>query len=216
MRRIGILGGTFDPIHNGHLMMANAARQEAGLDEIWYIPTGTPAYKQGMQAVTEKEHRGRMTELAAAADPWGRFSRIELDREGNTYTAVTLKLLTQKYPNDQFYYIVGADSLDYMERWYCPQEIFSHAKILAVMRETQSRAQSEQKIHELSEMFGARIRLLSHPQVDVSSTMIRQMVRKGMDITSYVPKAVADYIRENGLYQDAGLENAKESREQSL
>ena len=109
MKKIGILGGTFDPIHNGHLMMAEAACEEAALDELWFMPTGTPAYKKEIQRVTDGEHRARMTELAVAGHPGWSCSRIELERTGNTYTADTLKQLAVQRPDDRFYYIVGSE-----------------------------------------------------------------------------------------------------------
>lgn len=200
MKKIGILGGTFDPIHNGHLMMAEAACEEAALDELWFMPTGTPAYKKEIQRVTDGEHRARMTELAVAGHPGWSCSRIELERTGNTYTADTLKQLAAQRPDDWFYYIVGADSLDYMDHWYHPEEIFSRAVILAVMRKTQSRQEVEQKIRALKSSFHAQIRLLSHAQLDVSSTMLRAMTAAGESIAAFVPAAVAEYIKSESLY----------------
>lgn len=202
MKKIGILGGTFDPIHNGHLMMGRAAVREECLDELWYMPTGTPAYKNDMQKVTDKEHRARMTELAVAGESNAVCSYLELERDGNTYTADTLTALKSAHPSVQFYYIVGADSLDYMDRWYQPEEIFSRAIILAVRRNTQSEEEIRQKILRLTGQFHADIRLLDQQHTDVSSTQIRQMAARGEDFSSYVPEAVYSYIQEHRLYRD--------------
>lgn len=200
MKKIGILGGTFDPIHNGHLMMGKAAFEEAGLDEIWFMPTGTPAYKAGSRRISDKEHRIRMTELAIRDIRCSLCSRMETDREGNTYTADTLTTLKQQYPDCELYYIVGADSLDYMDRWYHPERIFPCAVILVVMRSTQSLEEVHLKIKELSDRFHADIRLLSHKQVDISSTQLRKMAAAGDDISGLLPESVQQYISDHKLY----------------
>ncbi len=200
MKKIGILGGTFDPIHYGHLMMGEAALTEAELDEIWFMPTGTPAYKAGSRRVSDKEHRVRMTELAIEGKKHYACSRLEAEREGNTYTADTLTALRQMYPDDKLFYIVGADSLDYMDRWYHPERIFPCAVILVVMRNTQSHGEILDKIAELTAQFHADIRLLNHNQVDISSTQVRRMAAAGEDLSGVLPQAVQHYITENRLY----------------
>ncbi len=200
MKKIGILGGTFDPIHYGHLMMGEAALTEACLDEIWYMPTGTPAYKAGSRRISDKTHRVRMTELAIQNKEGYLCSRLEAEREGNTYTADTLTALKEMYPDDKLYYIVGADSLDYMDRWYHPERIFPCAVILVVMRNTQSHEEITRKIAELTVRFQADIRLLNHKQVDISSTQVRRMAATGEDLSFVLPEAVSNYIREHNLY----------------
>jgi len=202
MKKIGILGGTFDPIHNGHLMMGKAALEEAGLDEIWFMPTGTPAYKAGSRRVSDKEHRVRMTELAIQNMEHCVCSRMETEREGNTYTADTLTALKQMYPDCELYYIVGADSLDYMDRWYHPERIFPCAVILVVMRSTQSPEEMRRKAEELSARFHGDIRLLGHKQVDISSTQLRRMAAAREDMSGLLPDAVRQYIAEHRLYMD--------------
>lgn len=201
-KRIGIMGGTFDPIHNGHLRMGEAAWREFALDEVWFMPTGTPAYKNGQHRVTQKEHRAAMTELAVREFGWARCSRIEVERSGNTYTADTLTELTEEYPDTSFYYIVGADSLNYMDRWYHPERIFQKACVAVAMRSTQSQNAVAGKIRALTAQFGARIILMHQEEYDISSTELRTMIAGGKDISSYVPKQVQDYIREHSLYRE--------------
>lgn len=200
-RQIGIMGGTFDPIHNGHLRMGRSALEELKLDEIWFMPTGTPAYKSGVRSVTPKEHRVRMTELAIREYPWARCSCAEVERCGNTYTADTLTVLAGKYPDVSFYYIVGADSLDYMDRWYHPEIIFANAVIAVAMRSTQSRQEVEEKRKMLIAQYHAKILLLQQEEYDVSSTLLRKLISEGKDVSSYMPEVVSEYIREHALYK---------------
>ena len=129
MRRIGIMGGTFDPIHNGHLAVGRQAYREYQLDEVWFMPSGHPPHKKD-HAVTDAADRCAMTRLAIRNDPYFRFSDFEVRREGNTYTAQTLTLLRRQYPDVRFYFIIGADSLFEIESWYMPEKIMEQAVIL--------------------------------------------------------------------------------------
>ena len=133
MRRIGIMGGTFDPIHNGHLAVGRQAYREYQLDEVWVIPSGQPTHKKD-HAVTDAADRCAMRWLAIRNDPYFRFSDFEVRREGNTYTAQTLTLLRRQYPEVRFYFIIGADSLFEIESWYMPEKIMEQAVILVAGR----------------------------------------------------------------------------------
>ena len=123
MGKIGIMGGTFDPVHNGHLHLGRQAYVEYGLDCIWYMPSGQPPHKKDHH-VTSVEHRCQMLRLAIAEDEAFRFSDFEVRREGNTYTAQTLALLREAYPEHTFYFILGADSLYEIETWYRPEDVY--------------------------------------------------------------------------------------------
>ncbi len=201
MARIGIMGGTFDPIHNGHLMLGRQAYHEYGLDQVWYMPSGRPPHKKG-SGVTAAEDRCAMVALALKREKGLSLSEFETSREGTTYTAMTLRLLTQAYPADEFSFIIGADSLYEMENWYHPREILAMAEILVAERECGCfpRTLGEQ-IAYLEERYHARIRKLHCAAVDISSHAIREAAAKGEEIRAWVPDFVADYIAEHRLYR---------------
>ena len=205
MKKIGILGGTFDPIHYGHLVMGDYARAEWPLDEVWYMPTGIPAYKEELHSVTPAVHRAAMTRLAIQGNPFLRYSDMEIKRAGNTYTSDTMLQLHRENPDTEFFYIVGSDSLDYMEEWHEPQIIFANAHILVVGRSTQTAEEISRKKAALLAQFGGQIDILEGDLIRISSTDIREKVARGESITGLVPPAVEEYIRENRLYlQDEG------------
>lgn len=200
MKKIGIMGGTFDPIHMGHLMLAEFARGEKDLDEVWFIPTGCSYMKN--RRVISGDDRFRMTELAVRDNDYMRCLDIEIKREGSTYSYETLELLTEMYPDYEFYFIVGADCLFQIGTWKCPQKIFQNAKILASVRGDVSVDEMRAKIDKLSEEFGADIELLYFPRLEISSTEIRKRVSEGKSIRYFVPDVCIEYMKEKGFYQD--------------
>lgn len=199
-RKVGIMGGTFDPIHVGHLTLALEAEKQFGLEEVIFMPTGDPWHKAG-KSVSPAIHRSAMVLASLEGHATFSFSDMEIVRKGTTYTAETLMQLCQEHPDCQYYYIVGADSLDYMERWYRPEVIFEKAVILAACRKTQTRESFFQKIEELKHAYGGDIRFLDIPDIPISSHEIRDMVKGGKDIASWVVPKVDAYIKEKGLYQ---------------
>lgn len=199
MNKIGIMGGTFDPIHDGHLALAKCACEELGLDTVVFIPSKNPPHKENSH-VTDEEDRCRMVQLALLNEPEFSYSDIEMKREGKTYTADTLGLLSGQYTDAVFYFIVGADSLMYLDKWRKPQQIFSLAVVVAAVRDDADMAALEKKKRELIEKFGGEIILLSMERIDISSTDIRRDVREHKDIRTRVPELVADYIYDKGLY----------------
>lgn len=201
MANIGVLGGTFDPIHNGHLMLGRQAYQEYGLDEVWFMPSGTPPHKKDHE-VTCVEDRCEMVRLAIEAVPFFRLSRFEIQRSGNTYTAETLRLLNETYTQNRFYFIIGADSLFQIETWYHPREVMSQAILLVAGREYPEAPRSlEEQITYLKERYPADIRLLHGEEVDLSSSELRDMIARKKHVYKYLPQAVEDYIRQHALYQ---------------
>ena len=202
MAKVGILGGTFDPIHNGHLILAQEALEAFGLDKILLIPTGLSYFKEGT-GVTDPMVRLEMTREAAKDNPRFEVSDIEAIRPGNTYTADTLAELKKNNPEDSYYYIVGADTLVMMSLWRNPQAIFEKAAIIAAGREEQVAAEGlADEIRKLQEKYDVTILPLAARQIDISSTDIRKRCREGKSIRYLVPDAVRWYIEQKGLYRN--------------
>jgi len=200
VKRIGILGGTFDPVHLGHLRMGEIAKRELKLDELWFMPSGTPAYKLESHGVSSGEHRLNMLRLALAGLPDFTISEIELGRKGNTYTSDTLTELSRSCPGAHFYFILGGDSLDYLDRWHDAVTIFRLATVAAFPRADFSKDRLKEKAASLRKL-GARIRLLDMEPFDFSSTEIRRRAEKGEGLSDLVPEPVARYILSNDLYR---------------
>jgi len=198
--RIGLLGGTFDPIHNGHIALAEAARRAMRLDEIWLLPAGTPYFKKGRD-VSPAADRLAMTRRAAAGLARTRVCEIEIRRNGDTYTYETIKELNRLYPADSFFFIFGADCLEKLPDWRFPERILAGAEIIAAARgELNDRILLQEKADRLSESLGGKITVIDFPPVDISSSMIREKVRLREKADEYVPRPVASYIRRQGLY----------------
>ncbi len=204
MKKIGIMGGTFNPIHMGHLMLAECAREEFALDEIWFIPTGYSYMKEnkGDKTSPVSTERLEMAEIAVESNPYFRCLDIEVRREGNTYTYETIEELKRLYPDIEFYFIFGADCLYKIEHWKEPERIFSVCDIIAAVREDFDVSQMQDKIDELCVRFDARIHFLSFREIAISSTDIRERVRLGKSIRYLVPDAVMCYIEEKGFYSE--------------
>lgn len=199
-KKIGILGGSFDPIHNGHLAIAQSAYQDFQLDEVWLIPAGHSPNKESSK-MTSAEIRFQMTELAVLPYDHLKASDIELTLKETSYTYRTLELLKISYPNYEFFFIMGADSLDYFEKWYHPERICQCAVILVAVRDEFSQKQVSEKIKEISTLFPADIRILSIGRVDISSSEIRKQIAAHKDVSDKLPNAVWEFIKEQKLYQ---------------
>lgn len=214
MRKIGIMGGTFDPIHSGHLMLGQQAYEEYGLDCVWFMPSRQPPHKQSHQ-ITSARQRLEMVRLAVSRIPYFASSDFELRRMGgNTYTADTLRLLRQEYPDTEFYFIVGADSIFDIEKWYHPEIVMKNAVLLAADRPCgHDNTPLDQQISRLSEKYGARICRLHSRRLDVSSEHLREMIRRGTPVSSYIPEEVEAFIRQNRLYKkEDDAESAQKNR----
>lgn len=202
MADIGIMGGTFDPIHNGHLHLGKQAYEEYGLDSVWFMPSGWPPHKRDRH-VSGKEDRCAMVKLAVEGIPGFKFSDFEVSRDGCTYTAKTLSLLREAYPSHVFHYIIGADSLYEIETWYHPELVLGGVSFLVAGREYERNHISlESQIEYLTKKYAAHIRLLHCSQMDISSGKIRKAVGEGQPISEYVPESVGEYIRTRNLYTE--------------
>ena len=200
MRKVGIMGGTFDPIHIGHLIIAEKAREQFHLDEVLFMPSGTP-YMKNIDEVLPGSIRSEMTKLAIEENPLFSISTIEIEKEGSTYTYETLETLHDKNPNTEYYFILGADSLFAIEHWKNPEKIFADCHILAAVRNDKNAEEMETQAVYLKEKFNADISLIETGHIEISSSMIRELVKDGHSIRYLVPDAVYDYIIKNKLYK---------------
>lgn len=198
MIKTGIMGGTFNPIHNGHLLLAEAARDELLLNQVLFMPSGN-SYMKDCASIVPKEDRIAMTSLAIADNPYFKLSTLETDREGATYTCDTLKQLHDMLPGHEFYFILGADSLLSIDRWKNPEFIMENCTLAASVREG-SLESIEEKANFLRQKYGAKIQLLPERNIDISSTEIRQRLKEGRSVKYMLPDNVLAYIKEKSLY----------------
>ena len=197
-KKIGIFGGTFDPIHQGHLNIARSAQDEFALDEVWFVPSGHSPHKDNRNMVPA-ELRAEMTAQAIAHYPDFSLSRIEIDEPGVSYTYQTLTRLREQHPDTVFYFIMGADSLDYLEQWRHPEIICRIAVILVAVRDQMDLDKITEKASYIQSFFPAQIEPIRGGRTQVSSTEIRRQIAEGSR-PDMLPDAVWNYIRENGLY----------------
>ena len=198
--KTGIYGGTFNPIHKGHLHIVEAFRKGLGLDRVLLIPTRVPPHKAAPDLASPQD-RFAMCQLAIQGQPWLELSDMEMRREGKSYTAETLEELSALYPQDQFYLLMGEDMFLTLGRWYRPETIFSLASVCTAPCSVHGMDALREKALEYTGTFHARCFLDHIPYLPISSTQVRQAVARGEDVASLVPEAVARYIRERGLYQ---------------
>ncbi len=198
--KIGILGGTFDPIHLGHLILAESARDKFNLDKVIFMPAGKPYFKD-LDSVSCSDYRADMVNLAITCNDNFFFSDIELKREGETYTVDTLIELKDIYPNDELFLIVGSDTLYQIENWKNPAKVLELATILIASRSAVGE-DVQSKIYDLQDTFpGSKFERLNMLNIDISSTNIRARVKAGASIKYLVPDSVVDYIGKNNLYK---------------
>ena len=199
--KIGIMGGTFNPIHNAHLKLAECAMNQYTLDGVIFIPDNIAYHKRETDMVPA-DIRLEMTRLAVSDNSRFSVSDIDIKRKGYTYTYETLSELKQKMPDSELYFILGADSLMYFDSWKNPDIIASECIILAAVRDMSERSDMEDKIAEIKKKFDCDIRIVNFEKMDISSTEIRTKLRNG-DIQwcrSRVPKRTFDYIISKKIY----------------
>lgn len=199
MQKIGIIGGTFNPIHNGHLILAERAYWEYNLDKVIFIPAKVPPHKADMK-ITDASLRYEMTSLAIKDNPHFEVSDIELNLQGYSYTSQTLQLIHERYPEDKLYFIMGEDSLEDFSKWNRPDIICSLVTILVAGRDSDSTITVKQLIEHYRQMFNADIHILDTPEIMISSTAIREIIKDGASVRYCVPDTVIDFIDRNHLY----------------
>ncbi len=199
MARIGLMGGTFNPIHNAHLSLAKTAYEYCRLDQVWFMPSGRSYLKKDME-IPPGDVRADMVKLAIRDIPYFSFCDLEIKRPGNTYTADTLAELNALYPEDEFYFLMGADSAFSFSHWYHPEKIAALCTLGIVNRPGHEERKLKDLIKELESKFHARVVLIPFHEQMVSSSMIREMIEKGDMADSLIPGPVAVYIQQSGLY----------------
>ncbi len=200
MANIGILGGTFDPIHVGHMALAKEAVKEADLQKMLFVPNHVPWMKKDRQ-ITENIHRIEMVKAAIAPHETYELSMVDMEAGGDSYTYRTLEMIKEQYPGDNLYFILGADSLITIEKWVHPEKIFANAIILAAVREQCDLEGLEVQKKRLQERYHADIRLLHMKAIDISSTFIREHFYDDDRARNMVPDKTAKYIERHRLYR---------------
>lgn len=198
--KIGILGGTFDPIHIGHLIMADQVLDILNLDKLLFIPAGRPPHKDG-EKISSPVDRMKMVNLAIDSNDKFESSDIEIKQNKFSYTVDTIRKLKTIYPGDELYFIVGGDSLLSLDKWKNHKELIREVNIAVVNRVTSSETRIREKIEYFNENLDGNICLVTCPVIDISSTGIRRRISKSRTINYLVPKSVEKYIIHERLYR---------------
>jgi nicotinate-nucleotide adenylyltransferase len=191
--KIGILGGTFDPIHLGHLILAEQLAEKFKLDKVIFIPSASPPHKNNKK-VSKAKDRFKMTGLAIEDNPLFSISDIELKRKGKSYTVITIKELKKLYPKSKLFLLCGSDVLDELKTWKSPDEIYKLIKVIVGVRPGYNKIKKDNK-------YAKKSIIEQINGLEVSSTEIRKRVKKGKSIRYLVPDKARNYIRKKGLYK---------------
>jgi nicotinate-nucleotide adenylyltransferase len=202
---IGVFGGTFDPVHFGHLIMAEQCREQAALDQVWFVPSARPPHKLE-RPLTPFAQRVEMLALALAGQSAFRVEEIEKDRPGPSYTADTLDDLSGRHPDNQWFLLVGSDTLSDLPTWHDPERVVARATLVVVARSNHEVLPAELLRRNLSlpENSNLRLQLVQSPIIDISSSDLRARVASGRSLRYFLPRAVECYIQAKGLYQPGG------------
>ncbi|HEV7979488.1 nicotinate-nucleotide adenylyltransferase [Amycolatopsis sp.] len=196
-RRIGVMGGTFDPVHHGHLVAASEVQSRFGLDEVIFVPTGQP-WQKSDRVVTRAEDRYLMTVIATASNPVFSVSRVDIDRSGQTYTVDTLRDLHAEYPDDELFFITGADALEQILTWRNAEELFTFAHFIGVTR-------PGYRLNN-NHLPSGKVSLVEVTAMAISSTACRERVESGEPVWYLVPDGVVRYIDKRKLYAGKAAE----------
>jgi nicotinate-nucleotide adenylyltransferase len=193
--RVGIMGGTFDPIHTGHLIAGERARVGAGLDQVWFVPTNVSPHKLGAPKASTAQ-RWDMVCRAIEGNPYFFPSDIEIQKGGVSYSMDTIELLVERHPDVEFTYIIGADMVQYLPKWHRIEEIVRKIRFVGLVRPGY-----KLKTELLPAAIQAVLQMVIMPQIDISSSIIRQERQNKGSIRYWVPERVYEYIEVNGLYE---------------
>jgi len=200
MQKLAVMGGTFNPIHMGHIQMAKAAVSEFGCDKVLFITSGNPPHKRAKQ-VLDASIRFHMTHLAICDDPRFFESDIETQKATYSYTTQTMEILNQQYPDTEIYFVIGSDSLADLLSWKDPEKLFSITRFLVFPREGLD-VPIEELTNKYRQLFGAKITYIPYPVVNISSTYLREQMALGNweKVSPFIPPKVFSYIKEHELY----------------
>lgn len=193
--RTGIMGGTFNPVHNAHLLIAELAREEFKLDRIIFMTGGNPPHKEG---AISPQHRFNMTHIAIEGNEHFIDDDFEINRSEKSYTVNTLEYLKEKYPNDELFFIIGEDSLEDLPKWYEPEKILEMCSLLVFPRKSHETLLGT--LNEMQAKYGDKIFPISAPIIEMSSTDIRNRIGDSKTVKYMVPDKVLDYIKQHNLY----------------
>lgn len=200
IKKIGILGGTFNPVHYGHLIVAEAVREDFRLDRVLFIPAGTPPHKSGSEVIAVS-HRYNMVKCAVDSNPYFEASKVEMERMGYTYSIDTLKALKSQYAEGtEFYFIIGADVVPELTTWKDFGRVFEMCSFIALFRPGNDMEAFNMQINNLKSGYRVGIFTAAAPLIDISSTVIRERAAAGKTIKYLVPDCVEKYILDNKLY----------------
>ena len=199
-RKIGVMGGTFDPIHIGHLILGEAACEQFGLDRVYYMPAGNPPHKQHREGRASDEERIEMVRLAISGNPRFELSLLEMNEDGYSYTYRTMETLNEQHPDTEFFFIIGADSLFDFDEWKCPERITAACRVVAATRNQTDPKIFDQLIALRREQFGDRFLKLDTPNLDISSANLRDRIASGQSVKYYIPDPVLSYIQDHHIY----------------
>ena len=200
-KKIGIMGGTFDPIHVSHLILGEAAYEQFGLDKVLFMPSGNPPHKKGRHGASNEE-RVEMVRRAISGNDHFELSLEEMHEDGYTYTRLTLERLRKENPDTEYYFIMGADSLLSFDTWRDPDQISKLCVIVVAVRDHLPTEELDRCIALTSEKYDADIRKLSTVNMDISSHQIREWISEGRSCRYYLPDPVLDYIAQEKIYQE--------------
>lgn len=189
-KKIGLLGGTFDPPHHGHLLIAEQARERCQLDEIWFMPTKTPPHKEESK-YSKDQDRLEMVRRAIESNPYFHLSLVEFERTGPSYTIDTIKKLIERFPDREFYFIIGGDMIEYLPKWKQIDELIRLITFIGVRRPG----------YGSSTFYDDKVWMIDVPQLEISSSEIRDRLITNRSIRYLLPNEVIDYIEEHGIYE---------------
>lgn len=200
MSDIGILGGSFDPFHSGHLCIAKAALEQGGMEKVVLMPARVSPFKVGRE-MASTEDRLAMSGIAAEEDERIEVSRLEIEAVGVSYTFRTLTTLHKMHPYDRYWLIVGSDQFLALESWYKGKDILHDFQVILASRPGYMEDEIREKITRYTGTYGTAVRVLKAEMPDISSTMIKERIKSGNSISGLVPEKIETYINEHGLYK---------------
>ncbi|NLY35887.1 MAG: nicotinate (nicotinamide) nucleotide adenylyltransferase [Tissierellia bacterium] len=198
-KRIGIFGGSFDPIHVGHLMLAQAALEFCQLERIFFLPAKPGPFKRHLP-MTDAKTRLRMVEIAIQDNPKFEVSELEMSQSESSYSIDTIEALKKQYPGAEIYFIIGADIITQIEGWMTFEELLREVIFLVAYRPSHSPRELESQVQRLKAQYPGDIRLMDFPDIDLSSSYIRRLILSGASARYLVPDPVLEYIKKMGIY----------------